>query len=111
MDLVQHPGLQYRLLAAWAVPRYQQRITDQDDCETEILGSVFNVCFDYDEYDMVTVNLAELPSETGTGAPGQGYLSYVIALQQAGDYEDAICYNADSVRVSCNCFQNSFRKF
>lgn len=70
---------------------------------------MFDVCFDSDEYDMATVNLAKLLSETGTGAPAPGgsapgIPSYIIAPQQIGGCEDAMCYNADSVRVSCNCF-------
>ena len=85
------------------------RITDEGGCEIEIFESMFDVCFDSDEYDMATVNLAELPSEASTGAPAPGgsapgYPSYIIAPQQVGGCEDTICYNADSVRVSCNCF-------
>ena len=58
--------------------------------------------FDGDEYDMATVNLAELPSEIGTGAPAPGgsalgYPSYIIAPQQVGGCEKAICYNANSM--------------
>ena len=85
------------------------RITDEGGCEIEIFESMFDVCFDSDEYDMATVNLAELPSVTGTGAPAPGgsapgYPSYIIAPQQVGGCEDTYCYNADSVRVACNCF-------
>ena len=70
---------------------------------------MFGVCFESDEYDMTTVNLAELPTETGTGASAsggsaQGYPSYIIAPQQVGGCGDTICYNADAVRVACNCF-------
>lgn len=85
------------------------RITVQDGCQVEVFGSIFHACFDSDEYDMATVNLAELPSETGTGAPvpggsAPGFPSYSNARQQVGGCEDTTCYNADSVRVSCNCF-------
>ena len=85
------------------------RITDEDGCVAGIFESMFEVCFDSDEYDTATVNLAELPTETGIGAPAlggsaQGYPSYIIAPQQVGGCEDAICYNADTVRVACNCF-------
>ena len=85
------------------------RITDPGSCELEIFGSMFDVCFASDEYDLATVNLAELPSETGTGAPAPGgsapgYPSYIIAPQQVGGCEDAMCYNTESLRVACNCF-------
>ena len=85
------------------------RITDQASCELEIFGAMFELCFDGDKYDMATVNLAKLPSENSTGAPApggsaRGYPSYIIAPQQVGGCDDAICYDVDSVRVACNCF-------
>ena len=85
------------------------RITYEDGYVAGIFESMLGVCFESDEYDMATVNLAELPTEAGTGAPAsggsaQGYPSYIIAPQQVGGCEDTICYNADAVRVACNCF-------
>ena len=94
--------------AGQEIPVEPARITDQENCELEIFGAMFDLCFLGDRYDMATVNLAELPSENGTGAPAPGgsaagYPSYIIAPQQVGGCEDAMCYNVDSVRVACNC--------
>ena len=47
------------------------RITDQEGCESAI-PSVIDVCLMSDDYDMATVNLAELPSKAGTGAHAPG---------------------------------------
>lgn len=87
------------------------RIANRGSCELAIFGSMLYVCLGGDQlqYNLATVNLAELPSETGTGAPAPGgsapgYPSYIVAPQQVGGCEDTICYNADSVRVACNCF-------
>ena len=84
------------------------RITDEVGCVAGIFESMFEVCFVSDKYDMATVNLAELPTETGTGVAAaggsaQGYPSYIMAPQQVGGCEDSICYNNDTVRVACNC--------
>ena len=88
------------------------RITNEENCELEIFGSAFGVCFASDKYDVATVNLAELPSETETGAPAaggsaRGYLFIIMAPQLVGVREDAICHNADSVRVACKCIGDS----
>lgn len=87
------------------------RITDQERCESTIFASLIDVCFMSDEYDMATVNLAELPSEAGTGAPvsggsAPGYPSYIIAPQQVGGCEDTIYCNIDSVRIVGRCFRD-----
>ena len=65
---------------------------------------MFDVC--HVMYDMAMVNLAELPSKTGVGAPAPRgpapcYPSYTIAPQQVEDCEDTLSDSNESVRVVC----------
>lgn len=61
---------------------------------------------------MATVNLAELPSETRTGAPAaggsaRGYPSCIMPLQQVRGCENAVSYDAEFVRVACKSIKDS----